>query len=105
MRIVHLLQSNKFSGAESVVCQIIEMFADETWTEMIYVCPEGPIRGILENKNIKFYPLENFSQGSINRALKYLKPDIVHAHDFSASVRASFYNKARIISHIHIYQN
>lgn len=29
MRVLHLLASNKFSGAENVACQIIKMFSDE----------------------------------------------------------------------------
>ena len=29
MKILHLLQSNRFSGAENVVCQIINMFNEE----------------------------------------------------------------------------
>lgn len=101
MRIVHLLQSDRFSGAESVVCQIINMFQDETELEMIYVSPDGPIREALKSRNIEYYPLQKFSQNNINRALRILKPNIIHAHDFNASVRASAYRHARIISHIH----
>lgn len=36
MKVMHLLSSNKFSGAENVVCQIISAFK-ETDIEFIYV--------------------------------------------------------------------
>ena len=35
MRVLHLLSSSRFSGAENVVCQIINMFRDDTQMEFI----------------------------------------------------------------------
>ncbi len=101
MRVLHLLQSDKYSGAESVVCQIIDLFKEEPYFEMIYVSPDGSIREALHQRGISFFPLKKFSQQEIYRALNTLKPDIIHAHDFNASVRVSNYKKAKIISHIH----
>lgn len=101
MKVMHLLQSSKFSGAENVVCQIISLFTDDKEVEMIYVCPDGPIRQELEKRKIKYVMLPTFSQKEINRAVKRIKPDFIHAHDFNASVRASMIRGVKVISHLH----
>lgn len=101
MKIMHLLQSNKYSGAENVVCQIISLFNDNDNFEMVYVCPDGPIKRELENRNIKYVVLSSFSQKEILRAVKLINPDYIHAHDFNASVRASMIRGVEIISHLH----
>lgn len=101
-KIIHLLQSNKYSGAESVVCQIIEsMNVYSTAYEMIYVSPYGPIQNVLKKKKIAYFVLNRFSQKEIDRAIKELNPDIIHAHDFNASVRVAKYKDKIIISHLH----
>ena len=53
MRIIHLLQSSKFSGAENVVCQIISMMENDD-VEMAYCSCDGQIREALSERNIKF---------------------------------------------------
>lgn len=40
-KIVHLLNSDSFSGAENVVCQIIKMLGNDF--EMTYISPKGEI--------------------------------------------------------------
>ena len=52
MRVLHLLASNKYSGAENVVCQIIDMFKGEV--EMAYCSPNGTIANSLKDKNVTF---------------------------------------------------
>lgn len=100
IRIMHLLQSNRYSGAENVACQIIHMFSSEY--DMVYVCPKGPIEKALSDRNIKYVLLDSFSQKCIDKVVNEIKPNIIHAHDFNASIRAVKYRKkATIISHIH----
>lgn len=101
MRIVHLLQSNIFSGAEAVACSVIDLFREEEGFEMIYVSPDGPIREILPGRRIRHFPLREFCQKEIDRAIRELRPDLIHAHDFNASVRAARYRNVRIVSHLH----
>lgn len=98
--IMHLLQSDKYSGAESVVCQIIEAFRDMPEYKMVYVSPRGSIEGILKQRGIEYLGLDAFSQKEIDRAVRVVNPDIIHAHDFNASVRVVKYRRL-IISHIH----
>jgi len=100
MKVLHVLASNKYSGAENVVCQIIDMFNDEI--DMAYCSPDGDIRKALNDKHIKFLPLEKLTKKEISKAVKEFKPDIIHAHDFKASILCSRFNKkAKIVSTIH----
>lgn len=102
MKVLHLLQSDRFSGAENVVCQIIDMMNDEPEFEMVYCSSDGQIRETLAEHNIRYIPLKSFSVSDIKKVFLGEKPDIVHAHD----MRASFYaaracGKIPLVSHIH----
>lgn len=100
-KVLHLLASNKYSGAENVVCTIIENFKDEM--EMVYCSPDGPIKEVLENRGIPFFPLKKMSIGQVKKVIKKYQPDIIHAHDYTASVFAALSGfKGKIISHLHI---
>jgi len=102
MKILHVLASNSFSGAENVACQIINMFSAEDNFEMAYTSPDGPIKETLKEKNIKYYPLKKLTKKELKKVIKDFNPDIIHAHD----MRASFFimkicGKTPFISHIH----
>ena len=100
MKVLHLLASNKYSGAENVVCQIINMFKGEL--EMAYCSPDGEIQNTLTDKKIKFFPLKDFNLNELQLVVDEYKPDVIHAHDVKASILASkFSKKCKIISHIH----
>lgn len=102
MRILHLLSSSKFSGAENVVCQIINMFRGNTDMEFIYCSPDGPIRQALEDREIAYVPLSKLSVSAFGKVIREVKPDIVHAHDMKASVlAAAAVGRIPLISHIH----
>lgn len=100
MKVLHLLSSDKYSGAENVVCQIIDMFKGEY--EMTYCSLDGPIRNTLSDKKINFLPLKELSLKEIKAAVKKFQPDVIHAHDIKASILASrFHKQCNIISHVH----
>lgn len=99
-RVLHLLASNKFSGAENVVCTIINNCPD--MYEMVYCSLKGPIENTLKEKKIKYYGLDNFNYFDIKKIVNEFHPDVIHAHDNKATVLASFFSsKAKIVSHIH----
>lgn len=101
MKIIHILCSNQFSGAENVVAQIVDMFKD-SGTEMVYCSPDGPIRKALEERAIPFYPLRDLSSKAVNEILNVYHPDIIHAHDMRASYLVTNINKEiPVVSHIH----
>lgn len=102
MKVLHLLYSNSFSGAENVVCQIMGMLKDHADAEMVYCSPNGSVCEALAERNIRFAPLKEFSAAEIRRVILEENPDIIHAHD----MRASFYaarvcGKIPLISHVH----
>ena len=102
MKILHLLQSNRFSGAENVVCQIIRMFKQTPDVEMVYCSPDGQIRESLEDQGVSFVPLSSFSIKSIKNIIRKERPDVIHAHDMRASFYAALVcGKTPLISHIH----
>lgn len=99
-RVLHLLASNKYSGAENVACTIINNMSDEY--EMGYCSPDGPISEVLAEKEIKFIPIKKLNVSELAKIIKEYSPNIIHAHDFKASLIASLFSKkAIVISHIH----
>jgi len=102
MKVLHLLQSNRFSGAENVVCQIIKMLDNHPDIEMVYSSRDGQIREALAEKQIKFAPMTKLCAKELKRVIKEEKPDVIHAHDMRASfVAARVCGKIPLISHIH----
>lgn len=101
-RILHLLASNSFSGAENVVCTIIDNCSDKY--DMYYCSPDGPIRNSLEERNIKFIPLKKMSIKEVKKIINEYDIDLIHSHDFKASLVSSFI-KTRVISQLHCDYN
>lgn len=102
MRIIHLLQSPRFSGAENVVCQIIGMLEKEENMELMYCSRDGQIREALLERNIQFIPIADITVDEVKRVIRDYSPDIIHAHDMRASyIAARATSKIPIISHIH----
>ena len=102
MKILHVLYSNKYSGAENVACQIIEMLKSDTSVEMAYCSRDGQISGVLQKKGILFYPVKDLSKKELKEVVSVFKPDIIHAHDFRASIVCSkLSKKLPVISHLH----
>lgn len=96
-----MLLSNRFSGAENVVCQIIYMYKDQN-IDFVYSSQDGPIREALEERDVEFYPIRKTSIREFHRVIKELKPDIIHAHDMGASFFAALScGKIPLVSHIH----
>lgn len=102
IKVMHLVYSNSYSGAENVICQIMKMFECEENIKMIYCGPDGKISETLKSKNLPFFALKNFTWSSVSKAIKEWKPDIIHAHDRRATVMAALcYPFIPVISHVH----
>lgn len=102
MKVVHLLSTHEFSGAENVAVQISKLLLEDFNVDSIYVSPNGKIQEILKAKGVQYYPIEKMNIKSIKGMIANLKPDLIHAHDAMASVLASFATKSiPIVSQIH----
>lgn len=98
--ILHILNSNSFSGAENVVLSIICNLRNDY--DFVYMSRDGSIRKILEQYQIKHCLVSKLSVGEIKDAVKKYQPDVIHAHDFTAGIlSAATFTKIPIISHIH----
>ena len=93
------MASDKYSGAENVACTIIENMSSDF--DMAYCSPKGEIEKTLKEKYIKYYGIDKFSYGYIRKVVKKYNPDIIHAHDFKASIICSLFKNKRVISQLH----
>ena len=102
MRVLHILNTSKFSGAENVVCQIISMFNEDKDYEMIYCSLDGSIREALSERGIWFESIESMTVSQLKAVIQKTKPDVIHAHDMRAGFIAAYACKnIPLISHIH----
>lgn len=98
-RILHILNSRSYSGAENVVFSIIEHLSEY---EFAYVSRKGDIQKRLEAHGIQYYLLDKLTVNEIKRCVLDFKPDIIHAHDFTASILSYFIaDNISVISHLH----
>lgn len=100
MRILHLLATGLYSGAENVALTIMAALPDH---EMVYASPDGPIRQVVKDRGQRYYALSGVTVRSVRRAVKELRPDIIHAHDPRMSCLAALAAPVgvKIISHLH----
>lgn len=100
IRVLHVLNTGNYAGAEHVAVSIIKATRDQT--DSAYVSPNGKITSVLKNEEIKHYEVKELSRRSLISVIREFHPEIIHAHDFTAGVIASTINtKAFVISHIH----
>lgn len=99
-KVMHLLASNSYSGAENVVISLIQQLSDEF--DCYYVSPDGTIAKNLKEKGIAFVPLQKLSFSNVKKAIQQIEPDVIHAHDFTASIIAAAVGKEySVLSHLH----
>ncbi|MBQ2715048.1 MAG: glycosyltransferase [Clostridia bacterium] len=104
MKVLHVLQSNRFSGAENVVCQIIKMMQDEPGMEFVYASRDGQIREALKERGIAFEPIKEWSKEGVKAVVDKVNPDVIHAHDRGACVFSASCGKP-MVAHMHVNNN
>lgn len=101
-KVVHILNSKAYAGAENVVINIIKKMREIYGYEFLYISPKGNIEDVLIKNNINYILLDKIDSKGIKKVIKSYKPDIIHAHDFTTSIIASKNIKnIPIISHLH----
>lgn len=96
---MHVLKSSRFSGAEHVVTDIIKSMPE---LDSYYVSCRGGIEEVLRKKHIQYRLVDKFTVFSLSEIIREIKPDIIHAHDFTAGVcTALCFTGKPVISHLH----
>ena len=101
MKVLHVLYSDIYTGAEKVAAQIIKAF--EGKVEMAYCSKDSQsVWEILDGMGIKHYGFQELTPASLKKIIREYQPDVIHAHDMRASfVAALCCGKIPLISHIH----
>ncbi|MGH1586597.1 glycosyltransferase [Lactiplantibacillus plantarum] len=100
MKILFLLKSHEYSGAENVILTLMQLLPAEY--ETYYASPDGPIRKTVRAKGQNFVALNKPNLKSVRSTIDKIKPDIIHASDFYMSVLATMaFSGIPIISHLH----
>lgn len=100
LKILHILNTGMYSGAENIAIGIINNTSD--FSESVYIGLNGSIQNVLNENGIDYILIDKLSVSNIRQIIKEKKPDIIHAHDFTASVIAACSTLSiPIISHLH----
>lgn len=97
--VLHVLKSNRFSGAEHVVTDIITSMPE---VNSYYISQKGPIEEVLKSKGIDYRMVDRLDRKSLLSIVREINPDIIHAHDFTASIYSALcFSGEPVISHLH----
>lgn len=101
MKVLHVLNSKIYSGAEKVASQIIKDFEDEM--TLAYCSPESDmVDQMLAEQNIRHITVKNLLPWNLKKVLRQEQPDLIHAHDMRATLMSALCcGKTPIVSHIH----
>ena len=100
MKVLHILNSFSLGGAENIAISIINELKSDC--EFGYCCLKGGNIGeFLQKMNVRYFACKKINVRNIKKIINDFKPDIIHAHDFTASVIAALSTKIPIVSHIH----
>lgn len=100
MKVLHVLKSKIFSGAENVATGIIKSMPEDV--ESVYLSAAGPIEDKLQEMGITHIAVPEVTVDLIKKTIDEVKPDIIHSHDFSCGLMcAKATNSLPIISHLH----
>ncbi len=102
MKVLHVLNSRVYSGAEKVASQIIKTF-EKKGMEMAYCSPESDmVAGMLAEQDIRYLCVKSLTPGRLKKVIDAEKPDLIHTHDMRAAlVTALCCGRLPTISHIH----
>lgn len=102
MKVLHVLNTGKYSGAENVAITLIHALEGDV--ECAYTSPDGPIKEILQEEKITYFPISTTAVNAkgLKQIILQYKPDIIHTHDYNAGIMACITGtNIPIINHLH----
>lgn len=101
MKVLHVLNSREFTGAEQVVAMIVRLFRGDA--EMFYCSPYSDnVRDMLKQEGMTFLPVDTLVPSQLKKVIAKVQPDVIHAHDMRASLMAALCcGNIPVINHIH----
>lgn len=99
-KILFIMNSNIYSGAEKVNISIINSIKDQY--DFYWVSKDGKINDVLKKNDIKHITIKKLTISEIKRVIKEYNPDILHATDYKSSCICSVAKgKTYLIEHLH----
>lgn len=99
-KVLHVLKSSWFSGAENIAITICKNTGRDYQTA--YTSPKGSIEKRLQQDGVSYLPMDAFHIRNLRKVLKVYKPDIIHAHDFTAAVFCAILKRdGSLVAHLH----
>ena len=93
MKVLHVLNSRIYSGAEKVVCQIIHSFSDDPNVQMVYCSPDSDIvRQMLCEQSVIFLPVSKLTPRELKRIIEQEKQ---YFDSVLAKLKAGFDSRPR----------
>ncbi len=100
VKVLHILKSGHFAGAEHIALTICKNCREPY--QAAYASEKGEIQERLQKDGIAYFPMKKLNLKELNRVIRAYQPDIVHAHDFTASVLCALVKRRYLlISHLH----
>lgn len=101
MRVLHVLYSDIYTGAEKVAAQIIKAFEGDV--EMAYASLDSQrVWDILDEQGIRHIAFQKLNPFTLGKIIREYQPDLIHAHDMRTGFVASLCcGKIPLVSHIH----
>lgn len=99
-RVLHVLNTSSYSGAENVAISIINQTKDNI--NSYYASLDGSISEVLKDRKIEFYPMQKLTVRNLKKIIQLTNPDVIHAHDYTATIISTLcFPQAKIVSHLH----
>lgn len=100
MIVLHVSNSSKYSGMENVAINIMKSMPDKV--RCVYLTATGSIETRLLDQGIEYIGVEKVTEEAIKNAIAEIKPDIIHAYEYEASLMCTkVTDDIPIVSHLY----